>query len=219
MIRLRYIAVLVSLSLMATGAQAHDLERTQVSIQFAGDGSFILDVSNDPNWLLLRLDRFASEPARAGVDRDARLQELEPVFIDRIVLFVDGHEVRPDTAQYLPPRPQLPSDNLPPLATYRLRGSLLSGARSLRWYYGLVIDPYPLTIHRPDGRSITEWIQGDAWSGTLDLTNQLRPLSRIDVAREYLKLGYTHILPKGIDHILFVLGLFLLSIRIRPILM
>lgn len=35
---------------------------------------------------------------------------------------------------------------------------------------------------------------------------------------EYLVLGYTHILPKGLDHILFVVGLFLLSTRLRPLL-
>ena len=33
--------------------------------------------------------------------------------------------------------------------------------------------------------------------------------------RQYLWLGYTHILPKGLDHILFVLGLFLLSPRLQ----
>lgn len=37
---------------------AHDLERTQVSIAFARDGAFVLDVSNDPNWLLQRLEPF-----------------------------------------------------------------------------------------------------------------------------------------------------------------
>jgi hydrogenase/urease accessory protein HupE len=30
--------------------------------------------------------------------------------------------------------------------------------------------------------------------------------------------GFTHILPSGLDHVLFVLGLFLLSARIRPLL-
>jgi len=35
---------------------------------------------------------------------------------------------------------------------------------------------------------------------------------------DYLKLGFTHIVPKGLDHILFVLGLFLLSIRLRHLL-
>jgi hypothetical protein len=34
----------------------------------------------------------------------------------------------------------------------------------------------------------------------------------------YVVLGFEHILPKGLDHILFVLGLFLLSVRIGPLL-
>jgi hypothetical protein len=45
-------------------------------------------------------------------------------------------------------------------------------AHTLRWYYGLVIDPYPLTIRRADGRMIVEDVRGDAWSRTLDLTGQ-----------------------------------------------
>jgi hypothetical protein len=219
MIRLRHIAIVLTLFFPATSANAHDLERTQVSIVFSADGTFVLDVANDPSWLLLRLDRFGPTPQRPDVSRDDRLHELEPVFIDRIVLFVDGHEVRPDSAEYIPAPPQISTDNLPPLAKYRLRGYMPVSARSLRWFYGLVIDPYPLTIHRRDGRTTTEWIQGDAWSGTIDLTDQFRPVSRIEVAKQYLKLGYTHILPKGTDHILFVLGLFLLSLQLRPILM
>ena len=35
----------------------------------------------------------------------------------------------------------------------------------------------------------------------------------------YFKLGFTHILPFGLDHVLFVLGLFFLSLRWRPLLM
>jgi hydrogenase/urease accessory protein HupE len=34
----------------------------------------------------------------------------------------------------------------------------------------------------------------------------------------YLPVGFDHIIPKGLDHILFVLGLFLLSTRMRPLL-
>ncbi|MEO6673999.1 MAG: HupE/UreJ family protein [Ginsengibacter sp.] len=39
-----------------------------------------------------------------------------------------------------------------------------------------------------------------------------------DVVWYYLKLGYTHILPQGFDHILFVAGLCLLSNKIKVIL-
>ncbi len=35
----------------------------------------------------------------------------------------------------------------------------------------------------------------------------------------YLRLGYEHILPKGLDHILFVLALFLASTRLRPLIL
>jgi hypothetical protein len=33
----------------------------------------------------------------------------------------------------------------------------------------------------------------------------------------YIPVGFDHILPKGLDHILFVLGLFFLSMRLRPL--
>ena len=36
--------------------------------------------------------------------------------------------------------------------------------------------------------------------------------------KNYIQVGYVHIVPKGIDHILFVIGLFLLSANLRPLL-
>lgn len=47
----------------------------------------------------------------------------------------------------------------------------------------------------------------------------LSKLSKTDVAIIYLQLGYTHILPLGLDHILFVLSLFLLNPKLKPILL
>jgi HupE / UreJ protein len=204
-----------------TDAASHDLERTQVVLTFAVDGTFTLDIANDPAWLLLRLESFAGGAVPAGMTaaaRDARLRALSQVFIDRVVLFVDGREIRPESAEYEPPRPSAAGDALPPLATFHLRGRMPAPSRNLQWLYGLVIDPYPLTIRRSDGASNTQWINGSDWSGTIDLNGQFRHATRPEVFRDYLALGYTHILPKGLDHILFVLGLFLLSVRFRPIL-
>ena len=42
--------------------------------------------------------------------------------------------------------------------------------------------------------------------------------ARLETAGRYLALGFWHIVPEGVDHILFVLGLFLLSARWRPLL-
>jgi hypothetical protein len=46
----------------------------------------------------------------------------------------------------------------------------------------------------------------------------LSKLSKTEVLGIYLQLGYKHILPLGLDHILFVLSLFLLNPKLKPIL-
>ena len=179
-------AVLALLQMAALAA--HDAERTRITLSFAEDGTFVLDIANDPNWLLLRLESFAGGLVPAAVTparRDERLRELAGVFIDRVVLWVDGREIRPTSADYDPLR-----------ETFRLRGQMPADARTLRWLYGPVIDPYPLTIKRADGRSTTEWIEGSNWSGVIDLSGQFR--------RAY-----------GFDPIVLVVGLFVIGVLLR----
>ena len=47
----------------------------------------------------------------------------------------------------------------------------------------------------------------------------LEDMSDTDTVFLYIKLGFEHIIPLGIDHILFVLSLFLLSPKLKPVLM
>ena len=144
---MRRIIPLAALLLAPNLAEAHDLEKTQVALAFQTDGSFVLDVANDPLWLKLRL---ASVPGP---------------FPDRIVLWVDGREVRPESVELI---------HGESVATHRMRGRFPLNAKTLRWYYGLVIDPYPLTVRRADGRIIVEEVQGDAWSRPIDVSAQFR---------------------------------------------
>ena len=46
----------------------------------------------------------------------------------------------------------------------------------------------------------------------------LEKMSKTDAAFLYVKLGYEHILPLGLDHILFILSLFLLNPKIKSVL-
>lgn len=211
-------ALVISAWFASATPLAHEAERTRVVLTFTGDERFVLEVANDPLWMLMRLETFAGGTVPANpspAQRDARLAQLGSVFADRIVLFVDGHEVRADSAIYVPP-PASPPDAL---ATFRLTGRMPRGASTLRWLYGIVADPYPLEIRQVDGSSTVEWITGTNWSGTIDLTRSFPRPTRWAIAKQYLVLGYTHILPKGLDHILFVLGLFLLSPRIKTLLL
>ncbi|MBT3205272.1 MAG: HupE/UreJ family protein [Gammaproteobacteria bacterium] len=64
----------------------------------------------------------------------------------------------------------------------------------------------------------TYWLAKGQQSPEYELHKNVIPRSWIDVAVDYSGLGFIHILPKGLDHILFVLGLFLLSRNFRPLL-
>ncbi len=52
-----------------------------------------------------------------------------------------------------------------------------------------------------------------------DIAGELENMSASDAALLYLKLGFTHILPLGLDHILFILSLYLLSPKLKPVLL
>jgi hypothetical protein len=143
----RTILLAAAMLWLAAVPAAHDLEQTQVVVAFARDGSFVLDVANDPSWLKLRLE------------------SIPGPFADRVVMWVDGREIRPTSVEFIPGAPA---------AIYRLRGRMPTDARTLRWYYGLVVDPYPLAVRRADGRVVVEQVAGDAWSGTIDLSGQFR---------------------------------------------
>jgi hydrogenase/urease accessory protein HupE len=66
---------------------------------------------------------------------------------------------------------------------------------------------------------ISHWLVGGATSPKFELNATYVPKTFTQVAAEYTVLGFQHIVPKGIDHILFVLGLFLLSVKLRPLLL
>jgi len=205
--------------LRPAGPRAHDFERTTVHLDIATDGRFSLRLAHDPQWLLLRMESFAQTPGGAitsDAGRDARLAALAPDAIDRVVLFVDGREVRPTSSAYTPPPDTVPAGEFA-LASYTLRGQMPVSSATMRWYYGLVADPYPLTVTRADGTSTTEWIQGDAWSQAISL-GTATPVTLAVLLRRYVWLGITHIVPEGIDHMLFIAGLFLLTAAWRPLL-
>jgi hypothetical protein len=95
--------------------------------------------------------------------------------------------------------------------TIRYTGEVPRNAGPFRWRYLLSYATYSLTVEAPGRTPVTLWIEGDAVSPPVELARQ-------NALLQYLVLGFTHILPLGLDHILFVLGMFLLSSRLKPVL-
>ena len=50
------------------------------------------------------------------------------------------------------------------------------------------------------------------------LNTDLSKLSRTEIFGTYLRLGFTHIIPLGFDHMLFIISLYILEPRLKPVL-
>lgn len=105
---------------------------------------------------------------------------------------------------------------IPRQTTLRLRSALPDGATSLviAWPArsgGLVVrqqgvvDPFTGFLQGGDTSAAISLSGGDEQTGWQAFLS-------------YIPVGFDHILPKGLDHILFVLGLFFLSTKLAPLL-
>lgn len=78
---------------------------------------------------------------------------------------------------------------------------------------------YVLRIPSPSSNVVASyWLQDGGPTPPLVPWGRVESPSMWEVATTYLQLGFTHIVPLGVDHILFVLGIFLLSLRLGPLL-
>jgi hypothetical protein len=118
---------------------------------------------------------------------------------------------------------------LPVMMILSLEGHLPPGTRSVSFRFPVVMDVVAVTVNRPEQEPSTLVANSGEATPAIPLKlentaanpSAARPVAepgRWLVARQYFALGFTHILPEGTDHILFVLGLFLLSCRIKPLL-
>ena len=101
----------------------------------------------------------------------------------------------------------------------RLSGRGPSDARAMTFSYDLATGTFALIARVRDSAAQTVWLEGGKESDPISIEAPPPPLSKAEVAFRYFALGFTHILPKGLDHILFVAGLFLLSTKWRSVLL
>ena len=78
------------------------------------------------------------------------------------------------------------------------------------------VRPVPAPALRPARAALS--VPAVVTKAALLMPSATPPLPWIVLIFRYVQMGYTHILPNGLDHILFVLGLFLLSTRLKPLL-
>jgi hypothetical protein len=195
-------------------ARAHEIGLTQVTATVSQTGHYQLDIAVDPDVLLTLLG--AVPPAGLErTERDRRIEALGASFVDSVQIVFDNSRVQP-RFEYLPASALGDFGAAP--STVRLAGTAPAGAATMRFAYGHALGAYALNLRIGDSAPQTFWIDGPEMSAPLSLTPPPPP-TRAATAWQYLRFGFTHILPSGLDHILFVVGLFLLSLRWRPLLL
>jgi len=185
-----------AIALLAAGiAQAHEIGTSRVAVALSS-GEYKVELVTDAAALLEKLAAVSGVPP-AGVS----IESLDEVFRRRVHLAFDGVETRPSIAYSV--------DG--PTAQIRLTGQIPSGAQQFTWNYGWTFASYSLSVN-----GATEWLEGTQTSKPIPLWSA-SPAGRSTVWR-YLFLGFTHIVPKGLDHMLFVLGIYLLCGKTRTVL-
>ena len=100
-----------------------------------------------------------------------------------------------------------------------LSGDIPAAGGVFTWSYGWTFASYALIIRTDASPAMTtQWLEGGQTSAPFAIAAPGAVSTRWSVVRRYLALGFTHIVPHGLDHMLFVLGIYLLSRRARPIL-
>jgi len=199
-------------------ARAHEIGTTRVSVLLQAD-RYQIEIATDATALLEKLEASAGRPPspyKGSARSEAWLATFDEIFRRRLKVAFDGSDVHPRIEYSVSPQTDTTS---PPLATVRLSGGIPRGARDFTWTYSWTFASYALTVRSDRSETpLTEWLEGGQTSKPFLLSGAAPPIDRIVAAWRYFTLGFTHIVPNGLDHVLFVLGIFLLSGRARAVL-
>lgn len=152
----------------------------------------------------------------------AEFAPFKQEFIDRISLTADGKPVHLKINDIHIPEPGY--TKVPRTSTLFLSAELDRQTKSLQWYYPAKFSDNAVRVRQVDEAnqkwhwSEWQWLRDDNPSEAFSLEALFtrRPLT--EVVLSYITIGFEHIVPRGTDHILFILGIFLLSTRMKPLL-
>ncbi|RKZ34840.1 MAG: HupE/UreJ family protein [Gammaproteobacteria bacterium] len=217
--------------LMVSGVgSAHTIRPAVVTATFANDATFALGIRTNVEALAARVSpkhADTNDSPNAAVYNQLRtlspeklkqrFQAFSPEFIQGITVTFDGVKVplQLDRVEI----PEAGDIRLARKSMIYLRGAIPPGASRFVWRYPEEFGSSVLRLRYPDGKTAKSyWLKEGRPSPPFELAKDFVPRSRAEVIADYTVLGFTHILPLGLDHILFVLGIFLLCLQLGPIL-
>ena len=233
-IPLRLALALLLLSL-APAAPADLVKPALIEISVFTDGRFRVEIRASIEALLTGINGQYKDTTQAPTAEEYdRLRALEAPqlheafepfrqrMLNAIELRFDGKRATAEVTEVSIPVPGY--TKVPRISLIVLEGDIPLDTRELTWYYPTAFGDNAVRVRQvdPDNDrwhwSAWQWIREDKTSQAFSLNEVFRSPGFFEVVREYTAAGFDHIIPDGLDHILFVLGLFLFSARLRPLL-
>lgn len=179
--------------------------------------------------------RYSNTQEASNADAYDALRELEASdlrqqfvafhaeLLDGVELVVDGASIPLEIGEITIAPPGY--TKVPRASVIRLVGVIPKESISLRWYYPLRFGDQAVRVRQVNEEwgeyhwSGHQWIKEDRLSEPFSLTEVFSKPTFWSVCSLYVSNGFLHIVPKGLDHILFILGIFLMSMRLKPLLL
>lgn len=158
----------------------------------------------EPDALLVEFEKFKTQLLQ-GVD--VRLDDQS------VALKVSSVEI-----------PEPGYTKVPRISVINLSGKVERDRKQLTWYYPQRFGDHATRVRQVDEAnekwhwSDHQWLKEDVYTEPYSLDEIFTRQSFFSVLKTYVVAGFQHILPLGLDHILFVIGIFLLSSKLKPLL-
>lgn len=221
-------SILLILAWLSTSASAHEVQPSVADALISGDTLEIsVEASVEPFIAGVDLDGLLDTNNSARSDEVDRLRALDPqpleaAFTDfwpdmasKLSVTVDGAPVPLDLTSF--ETEEVGNPELPRLSSFRLSGDLPQNDSPV--VIGWTADLGTLVLRQTSDapNAYVGYLQGGTLSDPIPRTGGVDQ-GFWAALLDYIPVGFDHIVPKGLDHILFVLGLFFLSLNMRPLL-
>lgn len=224
----KFLTVFALNVLFLSVAFSHDFSITETTIFLDNSNTYQIDMLVDIDALALGVPSTSNSNQVVSVLKALSLEELEQAkerarqtIQRRIRLRFDGSKQVP-IITFPDHRAQFSVENEIPTflgLTARLSGKIPKFSTVLTFGASRTFKVVNLTIiDKRVGKTVQHLLGVGEDSPPYNLQSRSLFGGERTVAFRYLLVGFEHILPRGLDHILFVLGLFLLSHRLRPLL-
>ena len=225
----------IFLFVISFGANADLVKPTLVEISVYTNGTYEVEVRASIEALLTGINsqyKNTKESPNAQAYDDLRILEKEQLAIEfkkfhqqftHIVKLKFDDKVVPLTVTKVD-IPEPGYTKVPRISVITLSGKIDREVKTISWYYPATFADNAVRVRQVDTEaqkwhwSNWQWLRNDNWSKPFDLSEVFHQQSNWSVIKDYTRAGFGHILPKGLDHILFILGIFLFSLKMGPLL-